>query len=992
MGSPKITPKSLEFRSPLVGDIFVYKYSDITKPNNEAPAWGTPCNEISALKKTYPNHKFAWRDQIGDGQYRDTYIADLPTQHLYNWQTITNEPTWKTIRQVFVILRSVYKENPADPETTYPPPPSQYVDTAGYEITSITETRSGDSRIDSLYVLIEVIREKINVPVEGQKFDPTTGSITPVYTQKVPAGTPGSVINDDGTITEIAPSNTQWSISTTRQAAGLAGIAVDGKAEWTWNFIDDYYWPRVLNYIHIRSSDGWVGVTPFYLADQYNGPCRMTMLERWTKDPPVEVFPTVLLPADISFRGHYLNVQLPHSLHDEILLQDDGFIQLYDQTNYRFWPATIVASVTVEPDQGGWKQRIITVHAPLTQGLVPTLSLKITGRDFDSFDLQWEGGLPGDTTLNVATDPTFQTGFLTGYQGLVLPSGQTTITVTGALQATYYYAQVSRGGIKSNIVLSGSQPSSLIQISVNGITKPSGSSIDLPSAGVGQVTTQEVVVRNIGALTATISAISIVGANANQFDVSDISPVSLNPGQSTTISVQFAPTSGGSKTASVQIFSDSASGSPFILGITGSSIAPTLRVNYPFGTTIGPGGTVDFGTYVATPINRTIYLRNFGDADLTGISVEVGGVNADDFTVINQPDSAVLPSSSTPFTVQFSPTEDESLGNNRSATITVLSNDPVNPSFSFNITGVFDNPDAPGVVDFDLNTDGGIYAIAHQADGKTIVGGVFTEINGSPRDNIARINADGTVDGSFSCSTDGLVLALAIQSDGQIIIGGQFSIVNGDPRPFAARVTSSGSLDGSFETFIGSGVYAIAIQSDGKILFGGDFQEPNDYFARYYPNGGFDSSFVTGVNGAVRCINILPNGQIMVGGTWAGSDVPTTTTTSAPTTTTTEIPTTTTPYVPTTTTSFPTTTTPEPTTTTPAPTTTTPSPTTTTPEPTTTTSTPEPTTTTPEPVTTTTPEPTTPPPPEVGGCTDQSALNFNPSATFNDGSCIYPET
>lgn len=984
MASPFILPKKLEYRSPLVGDVFVYKDIQISRPDNVAPAFGTPCDIMNAAKVSWPNHKFAWREQIGEGLYRDVYIADLPTQHLYNWQTITNEPTWKTIRQVFVILRSVYNENPANPETTYPPPPSDKVNTTGYIITSVTESRSGDSRIDSLYVLIEVIREKINVPLQGYKFDPDTGKLNPVYTQKVPAGTPGSTINDDGTITEISPSNTQWSISTTRQASGLAGSAIDGVASRTWDYVDDYYWPRILDYIHIRggSATGFA-VTPIYFVDQYNGPCRMTMLERWTIDPPVEVLPTVLLPEDITFNGLYLDVRIPHSLHVGLPIFEPGFYQYYNATNYIYWPQTIVASVTVEPDQGGWIQRIITVHAPLEKGVGPIIKLTANDADFDSFVLNWEGGTPGATTVNVSTDPTFQTGFLPGYQGLVVASGVNTVIVNGAAQGGYYYAQLKRGLVASNIVLVGTQSAPLIQVSVNGVIKPTGSASTLPSAGVGQSTSQTIVVTNVGALQLSITSISMVGANADQFDISDISDTYLETNQSATITVQFSPTSGGTKTASIQIFSDSASGSPFILGVNATAIAPILRVNYPFGTTINPGGIVDFGTYVDTPINRTIYLRNFGDADLAGISAQISGFNADDFIITVQPSDLVSPSSSSPLTVQFIPSDDDSLGNNRSAILTITSNDPVNPSFDVNLTGFFDNPDAPGSVELDISVTGTVLCIAQQADGKTVVGGLFSNINGVPLANLARINSDGSIDGTFSASTDGSVRSLAVQRDGKIIAGGDFSTVNGDPFPYLVRFNSMGIVDGTFTPFLGASVYAIAIQTDGKVLCGGEFQEPADYIARFDYSGGYDSGFVTEVNGIVRTISLLPDGKMIIGGNWAGSDIPTTTTTPSPTTTTTPEPTTTT-------TPEPTTTTPEPTTTTS--TTTTPSPTTTTTSTTTTSTTTTSTTTTSEPTTTTqTPTTTTEAPIEPkGGCMDISASNYDSSATFDDGSCIYP--
>ncbi|MFM9006926.1 MAG: delta-60 repeat domain-containing protein, partial [Flavobacteriales bacterium] len=46
-----------------------------------------------------------------------------------------------------------------------------------------------------------------------------------------------------------------------------------------------------------------------------------------------------------------------------------------------------------------------------------------------------------------------------------------------------------------------------------------------------------------------------------------------------------------------------------------------------------------------------------------------------------------------------------------------------------------------------------IYATALQTDGKIIIGGQFTSYNGTTRNSIARLNADGTLDASFNPGT-----------------------------------------------------------------------------------------------------------------------------------------------------------------------------------------------------------------------------------------------
>ena len=71
---------------------------------------------------------------------------------------------------------------------------------------------------------------------------------------------------------------------------------------------------------------------------------------------------------------------------------------------------------------------------------------------------------------------------------------------------------------------------------------------------------------------------------------------------------------------------------------------------------------------------------------------------------------------------------------------------------------------------------------------------------------------------------------IVVQTDGRILIGGHFRSVNDVPRNGLARLNANGSLDMSFERGRGTGfeggaswVYSLATQTDGKILVGGYF-------------------------------------------------------------------------------------------------------------------------------------------------------------------------
>ena len=188
---------------------------------------------------------------------------------------------------------------------------------------------------------------------------------------------------------------------------------------------------------------------------------------------------------------------------------------------------------------------------------------------------------------------------------------------------------------------------------------------------------------------------------------------------------------------------------------------------------------------------------------------------------------------------------------------------------------------------FDPGTgaDGPVLALAVQGDGKVLLGGLFTSVNGIPRGNIARLNGDGSVDSSFdpgtgvSGETFSIVNALALQPDGKVILGGTFTNVNGVSRSHVARLHGNGSVDEAFSPAIGvtgggllAGINALALQSDGNIVLGGDFTSVGGMartnLARLAANGSLDVSFTpgSGADSAVSSIAVQSNGKIVISG------------------------------------------------------------------------------------------------------------------------------
>jgi uncharacterized delta-60 repeat protein len=138
-----------------------------------------------------------------------------------------------------------------------------------------------------------------------------------------------------------------------------------------------------------------------------------------------------------------------------------------------------------------------------------------------------------------------------------------------------------------------------------------------------------------------------------------------------------------------------------------------------------------------------------------------------------------------------------------------------NPTGAWGASAIALQPDGKVIVDSArLNTNGtldnsfispignGVRSVALQPDGKVLVGGYLFHADASHY-GIARLNANGSPDGSFNPGTgaNATVTSIAVQSDGKVLIGGWFTEVNGTNRDGIARLNADGSLDGSFNPF-----------------------------------------------------------------------------------------------------------------------------------------------------------------------------------------------
>ena len=187
-----------------------------------------------------------------------------------------------------------------------------------------------------------------------------------------------------------------------------------------------------------------------------------------------------------------------------------------------------------------------------------------------------------------------------------------------------------------------------------------------------------------------------------------------------------------------------------------------------------------------------------------------------------------------------------------------------------------------------------ITALCLQPDGKLLAGGYFTNINGVARGGLARLNADGTLDSTFDPGS-GLsfvsgapsvapVAKFVLQPDGKVLVGGYFSGVNGVGRNGVARLNANGSLDATFNPgsalAIGDPVDAarltgMAVLTNGQVLLAGNYQSFNlvqlSGLARLNADGTLDSAFNPLISAqtltpSIDSFLLLSNGQMLISG------------------------------------------------------------------------------------------------------------------------------
>ncbi len=345
-----------------------------------------------------------------------------------------------------------------------------------------------------------------------------------------------------------------------------------------------------------------------------------------------------------------------------------------------------------------------------------------------------------------------------------------------------------------------------------------------------------------------------IGAGANN----QINALALQPDGNVVVGGSFTQFNGLSRSCLVRLQGlSAASGGEIEFGSTAYAVLesqPSVAVEVKRGGNTSSAITVDYTTSNGTATAGD-YIPQSGKLTFgAGETSKIINVPIRADTLIEDTETLSL--------LLSNPTGGAALGSQRAAQL-LIGND--------------DASTFAGAVDVNFSAsanNAAVRALAVQADGKLIVAGEFGLIAGLNRLRLARLNTDGTVDSSFNASTwmDKTPLAVTVQSDGRILIGGDFTVVNGVTRSRLARLRDDGILDETFNAGTGpnSSVRSILVQPNGDVLVGGMFNQfngqPPGYLVKLFSDGSPDATFGSAVNNSVYALAQQPDGKIVLGG------------------------------------------------------------------------------------------------------------------------------
>jgi hypothetical protein len=268
----------------------------------------------------------------------------------------------------------------------------------------------------------------------------------------------------------------------------------------------------------------------------------------------------------------------------------------------------------------------------------------------------------GASTIAISQAVASGTGFsINGLSSMNLAVGQSTSFAAK-------FSPASAGGATGTVTITSNATNSTLTIAMIGTgtlgqLTASPSSVNFGSVQVGNNSSVSVSLTNTGTANVLVSSGS---ASGNGFSISGLSAATLAPGQSTSFTATFAPTSAGSALGSISIASN-APGSPLNIVLSGSATEAQPQV------ALSPANVAFGNVALGASASQSASITNIGSGALTISSVTPSGSG---FSFAGLGAQTINAGASVSFAVKFSPVT----SGNVTGGITIVSNAANSPS------------------------------------------------------------------------------------------------------------------------------------------------------------------------------------------------------------------------------------------------------------------------------------------------------------------------
>jgi len=389
----------------------------------------------------------------------------------------------------------------------------------------------------------------------------------------------------------------------------------------------------------------------------------------------------------------------------------------------------------------------------------------------------------GNSTITISQVTTTGSGF----SASGISAGQT-IAAGGTASLTTAFAPTATGTVSGNISITSTATDATISIPLSG-TGTQGAltanpaSISFGNLPVGDTASVAVTLTNGGTAAVSITGSSVTGTG---FSMSTLSPQTLNPTQTASFNVTFAPTAAGSVSGSVSITTNGP-GSPLKINLSGTGTQPQISAN---------PASVNFGTVtVGNSNSQPVTLTNNGNATLTFSQITVAGTGFSQTGLSTS--TTIAAGGSTSFNAVFTPSSATAVN----GSITLTTNGAPSP-LVISLSGTGATPT------LSLGTSPASLPFGNVGDGTSSVLTTTLTNNGNSNITISNVAVTGA---GFSASG---------VSNGTVLTPGQSATLSVTFAPTAAgavsgagvTITSNATNSPTTVTLSGTGTHSVLLQ------------------------------------------------------------------------------------------------------------------------------------------------------------------------------------